>query len=62
MNYSRISTLHDPTIDRHIFAATCRAKHQYFPAEYTTNSHLIPIELALDEHDFGKYRVQCSIR
>ena len=62
MNYSRISTLHDPSIDRHVFAASCRAKHQYFPTEHTTNSHLIPIELALDEHDFGKYKVLCSIR
>ena len=60
MNYSRISTLHDSNIDHHVFATTCRAKHQYFPTEHTTNSHLIPIELALDEHDFGKYR--CSIR
>ncbi|GAA6530503.1 hypothetical protein LPYR103PRE_24760 [Segatella asaccharophila] len=62
MNYSRIITLHDPTIAPHVFAATCRAKRQYFLTEHTTNSHLIPIELALDEHDFGKYRVQCSIR
>lgn len=61
MNYSRISTLHDSTIDRHIFAATCRAKHQYFPAERTSNPHLKPIEQALNEHDFGKYSVLCSI-
>lgn len=53
MNHSRIITLHDPTIDLYIFAATCRAKRQYFPTEHTSNPHLIPVELALDEHDFG---------
>jgi glycosyltransferase involved in cell wall biosynthesis len=62
MNYSRISTLHNTSIDRHVFAATCRAKRQYFPTEHTTNSHLRPIEQALNEHDVGKYRVLCSIR
>lgn len=62
MNYSRISTLHNSSIDRHVFAATCRAKRQYFPIEHTTNPHLKPIEQALDEHDFGKYSVLCSIR
>ena len=62
MNYSRISTLHDSNIDHHVFAATCRAKRQYFPTEHTTNSHLKRIEQALNEHDFGKYRVLCSIR
>ena len=61
MNYSRISTLNDSTIDRHVFSATCRAKHQYFPHEHTTDAQLKPIEQALDEHDFGKYRVLCSI-
>lgn len=61
MNYSRISTLNDRAIDRHVFAATCRAKHQYFPNEHTTDAQLKPIEQALDEHDFGKYRVLCSI-
>ena len=61
MNYSRISTLNDCTIDRHVFAATCRAKHQYFPNEHTTDAQLKPIEQALDDHDFGKYRVLCSI-
>ena len=61
MNYSRISTLHDSNIDHHVFAATCRAKRQYFPAEYTSNPHLKPIEQALNEHDFGKYSVLCSI-
>ena len=61
MNYSRISTLNDSTIDRHVFAATCRAKHQYFPHEHTTDAQLKPIEQVLDEHDFGKYRVLCSI-
>ena len=62
MNHSRISTLHDSNIDHHVFAATCRAKRQYFPTEHTTNSHLKRIEQALNEHDFGKYRVLCSIR
>lgn len=57
MNYSRISTLNDGTIDHHVFAATCRAKHQYFTHEHTTDAQLKPIEQALDEHDFGKYRV-----
>lgn len=61
MNYSRISTLHDSTIDRHVFAATCRAKRHYFPTEHTSNPHLKLIEQALDKHDFGKYRVLCSI-
>ena len=61
MNYSRISTLNDSTIDRHVFSDTCRAKHQYFPHEHTTDVQLKPIEQALDEHDFGKYRVLCSI-
>lgn len=61
MNYSRISTLQDSSVNRHVFAASCRGKHQYFSNEHTTNSHLIPIELALDEHDFGKYSVLCSI-
>jgi len=61
MNYSRISTLHDSSIDRRVFAATCRAKRQYFPTEHTSNPHLKPIEQALDEHDFGKYCVLCSI-
>lgn len=61
MNYGRISTLHDSSIDRHVFAATCRAKHQYFPHEHTTDAQLKPIEQALDQHDFGKYRVLCSI-
>lgn len=62
MNYSRISTLHDPTIDLHVFAATCRAKRHYFPTEHTSNPHLKRIEQAINEHDFGKYRVLCSIR
>lgn len=61
MNYSRISTLHDSSIDRRVFAATCRAKRQYFPTEHTSNPHLKPIEQALNEHDFGEYRVLCSI-
>jgi hypothetical protein len=61
MNDRRISTLNDSTIDRHVFAATCRAKHQYFPHEHTTDAQLKPIEQVLDEHDFGKYRVLCSI-
>lgn len=61
MNYSRISTLNDSTIDRHVFAATCRAKHQYFTHEHTTDAQLKPIEQALDEHEFGKYRVLYSI-
>ena len=61
MNYSRISTLHDSNIDHHVFATTCRAKHQYFPTEYTTNSHLKRIEQALNEHDFGKYSLLCSM-
>lgn len=61
MNYSRISTLKDSAIDRHVFAATCRAKHQYFPNVLTTDAQLKPIEQALDEHDFGNYRVLCSI-
>ena len=61
MNYSRISTLHDYSIDRHVFAATCRVKRQYFPTEHTTNPHLKPIEQALNEHDFGKYKVLCSM-
>ena len=54
MNYSRISTLNDSVIDRHVFAATYRAKHQYFPHEYTTGAQLKPIEQALDQNDFGK--------
>ena len=62
LNHSRIITLHDPTIAPHVFAATCRAKRQYFPTEHTTNSHLKRIEQALNEHDFGMYRVLCSIR
>lgn len=61
MNYSRISTLNNRAIDRHVFAATCRAKHQYFPTEHTFIPHLKPIEQALDDHDFGKYRVLCII-
>ena len=61
MNYSRISTLHNTSIDCHVFAATCRAKCQYFPNEHTMDLHLLPIEQALDEHDFGKYRVLCRI-
>ena len=61
MNYSRISTLYDFPIDLHVFAATCRAKYQYFPNEHTTDAQLKPIEQALDEHDFGKYRVLCCI-
>ena len=61
MNYSRISTLHESSIDLHVFAITCRAKHQYFPNEHTTDAQLKPIEQALDEHDFGKYRVLCCI-
>ena len=61
MNYSRISTLHDSSIDLHVFAATCRAKHQYFPTDHTPNPHLKSIEQALNEHDFGKYSVLCSI-
>lgn len=48
MNYSCISTLNDSTIDRHVFAATCRAKHQYFTHEHTTDAQLQPIEQALD--------------
>lgn len=62
MNYSRISTLKDSAIDRHVFAATCLAKHQYFTHEHTTDAQLKPIEQALDEHDFGNYRVLCSIK
>lgn len=62
INYSRISTVNDSTIDRHVFAATCRAKHQYFTHEHTIDAQLKPIEQALDEHDFGKHRVLCSIR
>lgn len=61
MNYSRISTLHDSSIDRHVFAATCRAKRQYFPTEHTSNPHLKSIEQALNEHDFGKYSLLCSM-
>lgn len=61
MNYSRISTLHGSSIDRHVFAASCRAKRQYFPTEYTSNPHLKRIEKALNEHEFGKYSVLCSI-
>lgn len=62
LNHSRISTLHDSNIAPHVFATTCRAKRQYFPTEHPINPHLIPVEQALDEHDFGKYRVLCSIR
>lgn len=61
MNYNRISTLHDSSIDRHVFVATCRAKRQNFPTEHTSNPYLKPIERALDEHNFGNYRVLCSI-
>lgn len=59
MNYSRISTLKDSAIDRHVFAATCLARHQYFPDELTADAQPKPIEQALDEHDFGKYCVLC---
>ena len=62
MNFSRISTLYDSSIDLHVFAATCRAKHKYFPTEHTSDAQLKPIEQALNEHDFGKYRVLCCIR
>lgn len=61
MNYCRISTLNDSAIDRHVFAATCRAKRQYFPNEHTTDAQLKPIEQALDQHDFGKYRMLCML-
>ena len=61
MNYSRISTLHDSSIDRHVFPATCRAKHQYFPTEHTSNPHLKPIEQALISHDIAKYIILCNL-
>lgn len=61
MNYSRISTLHDSAIDHHVFAATCRAKRQYFPTEHTSNPHLKPIEQALISHDIAKYIILCNL-
>ena len=62
MNYNRISTLHNSTIDRHVFSATCRAKQQYCPHEHTTDNTLKPMEHALTYHDIAKYRILCSIQ
>lgn len=56
MNFQRISTLHDEKVNRHLFAIHCRLRNQYF-GEWRTSGGLKNIEKDLQEHNYGRFRV-----
>ena len=50
--FCTIFSLHNPSVNHHVFSVCCRLLHQYYQGYTTSDPHLQPLEHALHTKDY----------